>query len=264
MLHDFPQFWWAWRHQLVALAAAGYRAVAMDLRGYGASDKPPRGYDTPTSAADVAAVVRALGERDAVVVGLGIGGRTAWALPSLHPEQVRGVVVVGAGHPLLSARVLRDRVRQPSGADTTRTAFWRQVPALPERSLVHGDGVERVLRERAGPGWPGAGEVARYAEAVRVPFVAHSALEYHRWIARSALRADGRRLAAALRDGVDVPVLQVRGALDPTVSAGTLEAAARYARGPHRLHEVPGVGHYVPEEDPERFGALLAGWLARW
>jgi pimeloyl-ACP methyl ester carboxylesterase len=264
LLHDFPQFWWAWRAQLVALASAGYRTVAMDLRGYGASDKPPRGYDTPTSAADVAAVVRALGERDAVVVGLGIGGRTAWALPSLHPEQVRGIVVVGAGHPLLSRHVLLDRFSQPSGLGTTRTALARQLPALPERSLVHGDGVERVLRERSAPGWPGVQDVARYAEAIRVPFVAHSALEYHRWIARSAVRADGRRFAAALRAGTDVPVLQVRGELDPTVSAATLDAGARYALGPHRVEEVPDVGHYVPEEAPDRLAALLAGWLARW
>ncbi len=236
----------------------------MDLRGYGASDKPPRGYDTPTSAADVAAVVRALGERDAVVVGLGISGRTAWALPSLHPEQVRGIVVVGAGHPLLTGHVLRDRLGAGGGLAVTRTAAARQLPALPERSLVRGDGVERVLRERSGPGWPGPDDVARYTEAVRVPFVAHSALEYHRWIARSALRADGRRFAAALRGGVEVPVLQVRGRLDPTVSTATLEAGARYAHGPHRLEELPEVGHYVPEEAPERTAALLTGWLARW
>ena len=61
LLHGFPQFWWAWRHQMQALADAGYRACAMDLRGYGASDKPPRGYDTRTSATDVASVLRSLG-----------------------------------------------------------------------------------------------------------------------------------------------------------------------------------------------------------
>src|SRR5499427_8966225 len=69
LLHGFPEFWWAWRHQLTGLADAGYRAVAVDLRGYGASDKPPRGYDTPTLAADIAALVTALSERDAMVVG---------------------------------------------------------------------------------------------------------------------------------------------------------------------------------------------------
>ncbi|NAZ77887.1 alpha/beta fold hydrolase [Kineococcus sp. T13] len=266
LLHDFPQFWWAWRSQLVALASAGYRAVAMDLRGYGASDKPPRGYDTPTSAADVAAVVRALGERDAVVVGHGVSGRTAWALPVLHPEQVRGIVVVGAAHPSLTRRVLLDRVLDGprEGLGTTGAALLRQLPLLPERRLLAGDGVERVLRAWSGPGWPLPQDVARYAEAVRVPFVAHSALEYHRWIARSALRADGRRFAAALRAGVRVPVLQVRGELDPTVSLRALDAGADHAHGPHRAVEVPDVGHYVPEEAPDRMASLLTGWLARW
>ena len=60
LVHGFPQFWWAWHQQLVDLADAGYRAVAVDLRGYGASDKPPRGYDSPTLAADLAALVTAL------------------------------------------------------------------------------------------------------------------------------------------------------------------------------------------------------------
>ncbi|MCU1690426.1 MAG: alpha/beta hydrolase, partial [Jatrophihabitantaceae bacterium] len=68
LLHGFPEFWWTWRHQLTALAAAGYRAVAVDLRGYGASDKPPRGYDTATLTADITQLVTALGEREAILV----------------------------------------------------------------------------------------------------------------------------------------------------------------------------------------------------
>lgn len=269
LLHDFPQFWWAWRAQLVALSSAGYRCAAMDLRGYGASDKPPRGYDTPTSAADVAAVVRALGERDAVVVGHGISGRTAWAAAALHPEQVRGIAVVGAAHPLLSRHVLLDRVLDAGetgrvrGLRTTGAALLRQVPVVPERQLLQGDGVERVLRERSGPGWPSAEDVERYTEAIRVPFVAHSALEYHRWIARSQVRADGRRFAAALRAPVGVPVLQVRGEFDPTVSEGALDAGERYAAGPHRVLTVPDAGHHLPEEAPDRLTTVLASWLAR-
>ena len=62
LLHGFPEFWWTWRRQLPALADAGFRAVAVDLRGYGDSDKPPRGYDLWTLAGDVAGLIRALGE----------------------------------------------------------------------------------------------------------------------------------------------------------------------------------------------------------
>ena len=69
-----------------ALAAAGFRAAAMDLRGYGGSDKPPRGYDLPTLAADVAGLIRALGERDAIVVGHDWGGLLAWTHGGARPE----------------------------------------------------------------------------------------------------------------------------------------------------------------------------------
>ncbi|WP_040924835.1 alpha/beta fold hydrolase, partial [Saccharomonospora iraqiensis] len=69
LLHGFGEFWWVWHRQLRDLADAGYRAVAVDLRGYGDSDKPPRGYDGWTLAGDVAGLVRALGERRAHLVG---------------------------------------------------------------------------------------------------------------------------------------------------------------------------------------------------
>ncbi len=74
------------RHQLEAVAGAGYRAIAPDLRGYGGSDKPPRGYDAFTLASDVAGMVRALGARDAIIVGHDWGGYAAWCTAVLHPE----------------------------------------------------------------------------------------------------------------------------------------------------------------------------------
>src|SRR5215467_7279306 len=108
LLHGFPQFWWAWRRQLAPLAAAGFRAVAMDLRGYGASDKPPRGYDTVTLAADVAGVIRALGEPNAVVVGHDWGGWLAWSMPALAPAVTRAVAIASMAHPLEMRSALID------------------------------------------------------------------------------------------------------------------------------------------------------------
>src|SRR5579875_3912427 len=106
-LHGFPQFWWAWHQQLEDLAGAGFRAVAVDLRGYGASDKPPRGYDSPTLAADMAAVVTSLGESDAMVVGAGLGGELVWTMAAAHPRVVRSAVVLGAAHPVRMRRAMR-------------------------------------------------------------------------------------------------------------------------------------------------------------
>src|SRR5205085_9968090 len=100
LLHGFPEFWWAWRHQLAALPAAGFRAVAVDLRGYGGSDKPPRGYDLVTAAADAAGLVRALGEANAIVVGHGLGGLVAWTLAGYYPKAGRRLGVVSTADPL--------------------------------------------------------------------------------------------------------------------------------------------------------------------
>src|SRR3954449_6726033 len=108
-LHGFPEFWWAWHDVLPVVADAGFRAVAVDLRGYGASDKPPRGYDGYTMSADVTGLIRALGERSATIVGTGYGGLIAWTTAALHPRSVDRLVVLGAAHPLrLRSALLAD------------------------------------------------------------------------------------------------------------------------------------------------------------
>ena len=107
LLHGFPEFWWTWRHQLSSLSAAGFRAVAPDLRGYGASDKPPRGYDLVTAASDAAGLVRSLGEANAIVVGHDWGGLIAWTMATYYPKVVRRLAIVSMPHPLrLRAAVL--------------------------------------------------------------------------------------------------------------------------------------------------------------
>src|SRR5258708_18943957 len=100
LLHGFPQFWWTWQRQLIDLADAGFRAVAVDLRGYGASDKPPRGYDAPNLAADMAQLVTSLGDSDAMVVGSDLGGLLGWTMASIHPRVVRRLAILRAAHPL--------------------------------------------------------------------------------------------------------------------------------------------------------------------
>src|SRR6202167_2370817 len=82
MLHVFGSFWWSWRHQLRGLTGA--RVVAVDLRGYGGSDKPPRGYDGWTLAGDTAGLIRALGHTSATLVGHADGGLVCWATSVLH------------------------------------------------------------------------------------------------------------------------------------------------------------------------------------
>jgi pimeloyl-ACP methyl ester carboxylesterase len=100
LLHGFGEFWWAWRHQIPALDQAGFSAAAMDLRGYGASDKTPRGYDPQTTASDITGVIKSLGFSAGIIVGHDWGGMAGWATLAYAPAPVRAMVSVAAPHPL--------------------------------------------------------------------------------------------------------------------------------------------------------------------
>ena len=260
-LHGFPQFWWAWRHQLPALASAGYRTAAMDLRGFGASDKPPRGYDPRTLADDVAGVIRSLGERDAVVVGHGLGGLVAWTLAVVHPRQVRRLVAVSMPHPRRLRRAHLTDLRQ---ARASAPVLGFQRPVLAERALLGDDAaqVEVLLRRWAGPHYPDDGTAAVYREAAQIPGVAHCALEVYRWSVRSLPRPDGLRYARRMGSPVTVPTLQLHGALDRALRPSSARGSGRYVEGSYRFVLVPDAGHFLPEEAPQAITALLSDWLA--
>jgi pimeloyl-ACP methyl ester carboxylesterase len=261
LLHGFPEFWWTWRHQLPALSAAGFRAVAADLRGFGGSDKPPRGYDLITAAADAAGLIRSLGEANAVVVGHDWGGLVAWTLASYFPKAVRRLAIVSMAHPIqLRATVLGG----PLGL-TPRTAYplTFQVPILPERALVR-DGAARVgklLAAWSSPGWPDPETERIYRRAIRIPPVSHTSLEYHRWFVRSTFRPDGLQYARHMRSRVQAPTLHLHGAADPCLPSALTRGAGRYVDGPYRRKILDGLGHFPHEERPVAFDAELIGWL---
>jgi pimeloyl-ACP methyl ester carboxylesterase len=279
LLHGFPEFWWTWRGQLESLAAAGYRAVAADLRGYGGSDKPPRGYDLITAAADAAGLIRALGEANAIVVGHDWGGLVAWTLAAYFPKSVRRLAVVSTAHPLqlrkaLPASPLRiSRSLRRSRGQGSLPAPGRarggyplafQLPLFPERQLVRDGGelVGSILRSWSAPGWPDPETVRVYQRAMRLPPVAHTALEYHRWFVRSAFRPDGIRYNRQMRSPVAAPTLHLHGALDLCLPPQTARGAGRYVEAPYRWKVIEGAGHYPHEERPGLFDDELLGWLA--
>jgi pimeloyl-ACP methyl ester carboxylesterase len=258
LLHGFPQFWWAWRQQLVDLAAAGFHAVAVDLRGYAASDKPPRGYDTLTQAADVAGLVRALGERNAVVVGHGWGGQVAWTLAAAHPQLVRRLVVISSPHPLRWSAALRDPAQQRTAGPFLRF----QLPWHPERWLVADDArnVGALLHEWGGPGFPDPEAERHYRTAMQILAAPHCALETYRWALRSVPRTDGRRFRRLVRRPIDAPTLQLHGALDRCSLPRTASGSGRYVAAAYEWRLLDGVGHFPPEEAAD----VVSGELVRW
>jgi pimeloyl-ACP methyl ester carboxylesterase len=265
LLHGFPEFWWAWRAQLPALAAAGYRAAAMDLRGYGGSDKPPRGYDPVTLAGDVSRVVKALGARRAVIVGQGWGGYVGWTAAALHPREVSGLCAVSAPHPRELLPLMLTGARSPRTAGAVAHVLAMQAPFVPERRLSRAAStyVGDHLRSWSSPvsGFPDADVVRTYHDALRLWPAAHCALEYHRWLARSRLRPDGRRYNALMDPPITVPVCVVHGADDPAVPVGLAERSGRRVAAPFEAHVLPRTGHFPHEEDTEAFNATLLHWL---
>ncbi len=265
MLHGFADFWWSWRHQLTAFAAAGRRAVAVDLRGYGDSDKPPRGYDGWTLAGDIAGLIRALGHTRATLLGHADGGLVCWATAVLHPRLVHSIALVNSPHPdALKHAVLREPAQRRAWLPTF---VGYQLPRYPEHVLTHDDGqeVERLLLARSGPDWPETADFAetarRMRSAIRIPGAAHCALEYQRWAFRSQWRADGRRFMAIVRVPLALPVLQIHGAADPYVRRDTYARCTRWAPG-RRLVDIPGAGHYPHQERPEPVNEALLSFAA--
>lgn len=258
-LHGFPGFWWSWRHQLIGLADAGFRAVACDLRGYGASDKPPRGYDSMTAAADMAGLIRALGESDAIIVGHDWGAQVGWTTAALYPTLVRRLVVVSDPHPL---RWLPALATDAAQRRASRHVARFQLPWHPERWLVADDAanVADLLRRWSGPHHAFGGDERRYRDAMQVFGVPHCAMEYFRWAMRSVPRSDGRRFRQALREPLHTPTLQLHGAADSCVLPATAQGSGKYVAAPYEWRLLDGVGHFLPEEAPE----LVTGEVVRW
>lgn len=262
LLHGFPTLWWSWRHQLRTFADAGYRVVAMDLRGYGGSDHTPHGYDPNTLSRDVAGVIRSLGEPSATVIGHGWGGLIAWSMAVLDPDVIEAIVPVSMPHPRrFRAAIVRDAIQRRQAL----YAVGFQWPFLPERSLMAHDcrRVDTLLRSwSATADWPTDATSLAYRSAFSLWPTAHCAVEYHRWALRSLVRTDGVRYARRMKESIDVPVLHLHGEHDPSVLLRSAEGSGDWVQGPYDFRVVDGVGHFPHEESPERFDAIVLPWLA--
>lgn len=262
LLHGFGSFWWSWRHQLRDLTGA--RVVAVDLRGYGGSDKPPRGYDGWTLAGDTAGLIRALGHSSATLIGHADGGLACWATALLHSRLVRAIGLISSPHPAALRR--STLARRDQGRALLPTLLRYQAPWWPERLLTRHNGaeIERLVRSRSSTKWVASEDFSQtigyLRTAIRIPGAAHCALEYQRWAVRSQLRSEGHRFIKSTVAPLGVPLLHIRGDADPYVLAAPVERTQRYA--PHgRYISIAGAGHFSHEEAPREITRHLMRFL---
>jgi pimeloyl-ACP methyl ester carboxylesterase len=256
LLHGFPEFWYSWRHQIPALAAAGYHALAPDMRGYDLSDKPEgvEAYRIDRLAADVAGLVRYTGAGKAVIVGHDWGGVVAWAAALRHPEVVDKLVILNAPHPAAYRREVR-RLRQML---KSWYILFFQLPWLPELLIRLGDfaALRRTFRtEPARPGAFTAADVERYRHALARPGALTAALNYYRALFRHF--GDVPTDPPPLR----VPTMVIWGERDRYLDIRCLDGLERWVPGV-RVERLPGATHWVQHDEPERVNRLLQDFLA--
>jgi epoxide hydrolase 4 len=180
LLHGFPEAWFGWRFQIPALAQAGYRVVAPDLRGFNRSSKPKgvSAYELDHVAFDVKELIESLGESSARVAGHDWGGATAWELAMHHPEVVDRVAILNSPHP----RVFRSALRNRHQLKRSWYFGLFQLPWLPEKLLPRDNwaGLKQGFAKDARPGTFTPEDEARYVEAWEQPGAASASVNYYR------------------------------------------------------------------------------------
>jgi epoxide hydrolase 4 len=255
LLHGFPAFWYSWRHQIPALAQAGYHVVAPDMRGYNLSSKPSgwRAYDAESLAGDIAGLIRHFGVEEAYVAGHDWGAAVAYLTAMEHPEVVKRLAILNVPHP---ARMLAS-FRTSRQLRKSWYMFFFQLPVIPERLLAARDfaAAKRALRIESPHAFSDA-EVERYVEAWSQPGALTAMLNYY----RAALRRSPRSAKARMRR-IDAPVLVIWGERDSVLGSELAEPEARWVSDV-RVERLPKASHWVQNDAPERVNELLTGFFA--
>jgi epoxide hydrolase 4 len=256
LLHDFPQFWYQWRHQISALVEADFRVVAPDMRGYDLSDKPygVGAYCVELLARDVERLIRTCGKGTAVVVGHDWGAIAAWIAAMRHPGRVERLAILNVPHP---ARLL-DGLLSPGQLLRSSYTFFFQIPWLPEEVIRAGDFALLRFVFRSDPVQPEAltaEDIERYIEAIAGPGALTAFLNYY----RALLRYPGETRAMLQR--VEAPVLVIWGERDRFLSRRLAEPPRLWVPDLLGVKRLPDASHWVAEDRPLEVNTLLLDFL---
>lgn len=285
LLHGFPELAFSWRHQLPALAAAGYRAIAPDLRGYGQTGKPATVRDCRMSVLleDITGLLDALGLEQAVIAGHDWGALLAWQLALERTERVRGVICLNIPFLPRGSREPVSLMRERLGDDfyivnfqdsleaderfasdprrfinnmmrrgqITRSHFNRLPPDRRVISLL-------ATMARDDPGGEPLldnDELTYYAKAFAATGFTGPINWYRNW-------SDNWRDSEGIEQVVRVPSLFIGATDDVVVSLRQIEAMRQHVPD-LEVQMIDGCGHWTQQEQPETTNRLILDWLSR-
>lgn len=259
LLHGFPENAFAWRHQIEALAALGYRAVAIDMRGYRGTSRPKgvAAYASDPLCRDIDGVIEALGNRPAHLVGHDWGGAVAWEFAARFPRRLRSLSILNAPHPDLFERHLRSNLRQ---LRRSWYMFFFQIPWLPEALLalnLRGVMTKMFRGMAVRKEMFGDDVIEAFATPMAEPGALTAGLNYYRAAARGLLT---RRWPLP---AVTVPTQVIWADGDEALGPELCDDLRQYVTGPLEVTHIPECSHWVQQEQPERVNALLADFLGR-
>ncbi|SNT61244.1 Pimeloyl-ACP methyl ester carboxylesterase [Actinomadura meyerae] len=291
MCHGFPGLWYSWRHQLPVLAAAGYRAIAVDMRGYGRSERPasPEQYDRCRTVADMVGLLDALGMDDAVFVGHDFGAALVWDLPQWAPGRVKALMQLSVPRMPVSSRPPTELYARMAQQHFVHVHYFQEqgpadeeLGAEPERFLANvfwalsggyryldiwqhpseGNGYLDVLPEAPPLPWPwlSKDEFAYYVDEFRRTGFTGGLNWYraydHVWREKQ-MRPD---------EPVTVPTMFLVGERDPVLQmmgSNALKQMEELVPGLRDVHTVEGAGHFVQMEAPREVNEAMLAFLAR-
>lgn len=256
-LHGFPEHAVAWRHQIPALVALGYRVWAPNQRGYGRTTRPHAvlAYSMPHLLDDVAGLIDASGARTVTILGHDWGAAVAWCFAMRRVRPLMRLVIMNVPHPLVFIETLRRSWRQR--ARSWYIAFF-QLPWLPEFLLSRDHGrpiVEAILRTATFPERFSADESETYRFQAAEPGALRAMLGWY--------RAASRTLPAYLRQPtppIEIPTLMIWGENDVALDKATTLGTERYVRDLQLVY-LPGISHWLQQDATERVNELLTAFL---
>lgn len=289
LLHGWPESWYSWRHQIPALAAAGYHVVAPDMRGFGQSDAPEdvQSYDINHLTADVVGIIDAVGEKQAVVVGHDWGAIVAWQCALLAPQRFRAVVAMsvpygGRGNESLITSLKRRFAdnffyilyfQEPGVAEREFDADPRGVlsrlylspdsprepPELTDPKMAAGGWIKRLGAPKSLPDWLSEGDLDYYVEQFTAAGF-RGGINYYRNFHRNW------EITPQLADAkVEQPALFIAGEKDMVIRGADKEQL-RQLMSPavsdlRTVKLLPEIGHWVQQENPQATNAAVVEFL---